>query len=252
MPSLALLGASLLLFGCEGEIVMPSAGADAAAAGDEPDAAGADAALACLAATEPCEGEGGCCSGLSCGTTSLGQVCCGGVGASCKTWNGEDCCDQLLCVDGTCQEGQAMFKAPYPCDESWTYSHHSAEVRLALDFVRDGGGTAGAPVLASAGGIAYRHFEPGGAGNYVSIDHSGGWTTYYFHLAEFSVPDATEVAQGQQIGTVGSTGASSGPHIHYEQLQSGAGQTIHFGAESLAPYPPFYGERSFISDNGCP
>lgn len=53
------------------------------------------------------------------------------------------------------------FKAPYPCGQQWTYSHHSAEVRLALDFVRtDGGATAGTPVLASAAGTAYRYSQP--------------------------------------------------------------------------------------------
>ena len=50
------------------------------------------------------------------------------------------------------------FKAPFPCGQRWTYSHHSAEVRQALDFVRnDGGATAGTPVLASASGTATRH-----------------------------------------------------------------------------------------------
>jgi len=39
---------------------------------------------------------------LSCGQTSLGQVCCGGEGASCATENGEDCCDDLLCIAGKC------------------------------------------------------------------------------------------------------------------------------------------------------
>ena len=51
------------------------------------------------------------------------------------------------------------FKAPFPCGQRWTYSHHSAEVRQALDFVRaDGGPTAGAPQVASAAGIARLYF----------------------------------------------------------------------------------------------
>ncbi|MBE1485752.1 hypothetical protein H4W31_001390 [Plantactinospora soyae] len=145
-----------------------------------------------------------------------------------------------------------VFKAPFPCGQRWTYSHHSAEVRLALDFVRsDGGGTAGTPVLASAPGTARRYYQAGGAGNYIVITHGGGWTTYYFHLAAFSVADGATVGQGQQIGTTGSTGNSTGAHIHYEQLFNGAGQTIVINGASLAPYPGSYNQRHLTSDNGC-
>ncbi|MFY0523390.1 peptidoglycan DD-metalloendopeptidase family protein [Archangium gephyra] len=143
------------------------------------------------------------------------------------------------------------FQAPFPCGQSWTYSHHSAEVRRALDFVKNGGGTSGQPQLASAAGYATRHYEAGGAGNYIKIDHGGGWTTYYFHLSGFSVPNGTHVAQGQQIGVTGSTGASSGAHVHYEQLLNGVGQDIVLNGVSLAPYPGSYGSRSIVSNN-CP
>lgn len=141
------------------------------------------------------------------------------------------------------------FKAPFSCGEKWTYSHHSAEVRRALDFVRsDGGNTAGSPVTASAAGTATRHSEPNGAGNYIAIDHGGGWQTYYFHLQDFSVPSGAQVAQGQQIGTTGSTGNSSGAHIHYEQLLNGVGQDIRINGGAL-PYPPVYGQEHLTSDN---
>ena len=144
------------------------------------------------------------------------------------------------------------FKAPFPCNQRWTYSHHSAEVRLALDFVRnDGGTTNGSAVLASAAGTAYQHSQPSGAGNYIRIEHGGGWRTYYFHLSAFSVGNGVAVSQGQRIGTTGSTGNSSGPHIHYEQLLNGVGQTIRINGVSLAPYPGSYGQKSIVSDNGC-
>ncbi|WP_152363555.1 M23 family metallopeptidase [Microlunatus speluncae] len=143
------------------------------------------------------------------------------------------------------------FKAPFPCGQSWTYSHHSQEVRLALDFIKNGGGTNGQPNLASAAGYATRHYQAGGAGNYVIIDHGGGWKTYYFHLAAFSVGNGVNVVQGQQIGTTGATGNVTGPHIHYEQLYNGQGQTIRINGTSLAPYPGSYGQKSITSDNGC-
>ncbi|SCF30563.1 Peptidase family M23 [Micromonospora echinospora] len=155
-------------------------------------------------------------------------------------------------VVATPAQAAPLFKAPYPCGQRWTYSHHSAEVRLALDFVRaDGGGTAGTPVLASAAGTATRHYQASGAGNYVVIDHGGGWKTYYFHLAAFSVASGAWVNQGQQIGTTGSTGNSSGAHIHYEQLFNGVGQNIVINGASLAPYPGGYHQRYLTSDNGC-
>ena len=56
----------------------------------------------CLPATTPCTEGGECCEGLECGTTSLGQVCCGNEGIGCNTPNGEDCCGALLCIAGVC------------------------------------------------------------------------------------------------------------------------------------------------------
>uniref|UniRef100_UPI0029FEE395 VCBS repeat domain-containing M23 family metallopeptidase n=1 Tax=Micromonospora sp. RTGN7 TaxID=3016526 RepID=UPI0029FEE395 len=142
------------------------------------------------------------------------------------------------------------FKAPFPCGQQWTYDHHSAEVRQALDFVRaDGGATGGTPQVASAAGVARRYSQPSGAGNYVVIDHGGGWTTYYFHLSAYSVPDGAYVEQGQQIGVTGSTGNSSGPHLHYEQLYNGVGQSIVINGVSLAPYPGQYHQKYLVSDN---
>jgi hypothetical protein len=208
----------------------------------------------CREARTPCDDDGQCCGDLSCGRTTLGQVCCGEDGVACATPNGEDCCGDRLCVDGRCVSPAAglNFKAPFPCGQSWTYDHHAAEVRLALDFIRNDGPTGGELTLASAAGTAYQRNEPGGAGLYIVIDHGGGWSTYYFHLSDFLVPDGAFVGQGDPVGFVGSTGASSGPHIHYEQLLDGVGQVIHVNGESLAPYPAEYGERSLVSDNGCP
>ncbi len=216
--------------------------------------AGVDAG-ACLPSLAPCAG-GACCGDLTCGATTAGTVCCGGEGASCATPDGSDCCgDTLLCVGGRCQSpgGAApRFSAPYVCGERWTYGHHSAEVRLALDFVRaDGGETNNAPVLASAPGVASRHFEAGGAGNYVVVEHGDAWRTYYFHLSSFVVADGAWVERGDELGRVGSTGASSGPHLHYEQLRAGAGQIIHIEGVSLAPYPGSYFAADLVSENGC-
>lgn len=206
--------------------------------------------VACGASASPCCGE------LSCGTTTAGEVCCGGEGAACATPDGADCCGStLLCVGGRCQPPGGpppRFSAPYPCGERWTYDHHSAEVRQALDFVRsDGAVTDGSVQVASAPGVATRHVQAGGAGNYVVIDHGDGWVTYYFHLSEYLVAHGAWVNRGDPIGRTGSTGASSGPHIHYEQLRNGVGQVIHIEGASLAPYPGVYGVRHLVSENSC-
>jgi hypothetical protein len=225
----------------------------AAAETSEPADVAVDTAPACVAPMKACSVASECCAGLSCDTTTLGRVCCGNAGATCTTAGGEDCCGDLLCVSGKCVSPDAApdFAAPYPCGESWTYSHHSAEVRLALDYIDNSGTTNGSPVLASAPGRATRHYQAGGAGNYIVIDHGGGWKTYYFHLQSYSVADGTTVTRGREVGRVGSTGASSGPHLHYEQLKNGVGQTIKFHGVSLAPYPGTYGVKSATSKN-CP
>jgi hypothetical protein len=65
---------------------------------------------ACMAATKACPGASACCSGLVCGTTSLGQVCCGNYNMTCTRSGGEDCCGQLECVSGHC-----CLPATYAC-----------------------------------------------------------------------------------------------------------------------------------------
>jgi hypothetical protein len=89
------------------------AGGDAA-----PHDAGADATStppppACMAATKSCPGASACCSGLVCGTTSLGQVCCGNYNMTCTRSGGEDCCGQLECVSGHC-----CLPATYACSNA--------------------------------------------------------------------------------------------------------------------------------------
>jgi murein DD-endopeptidase MepM/ murein hydrolase activator NlpD len=75
---------------------------------------------------------------------------------------------------------------------------------------------AGTPIVAGAKGkvtfVGWQH----GYGRLVVIDHGGGLTTRYGHLSEFDVEQGQEVGRGEFIGRVGSTGRSTGPHLHYE------------------------------------
>lgn len=91
-----------------------SSAEDSSSAGDEgPSSEGP----MCLPATEPCTDTTQCCGTLECGTTSLGQVCCGQTGESCATANGEDCCGDLLCIDGACGYDLANV-CEAPCTEA--------------------------------------------------------------------------------------------------------------------------------------
>ncbi len=84
---------------------------DTGARTDGPTARPDAAPPACLIATKPCtSSSSGCCAGTVCGTTSLGQVCCGNFEAKCTRPGGEDCCGQLECINGGC-----CLPATYSC-----------------------------------------------------------------------------------------------------------------------------------------
>lgn len=74
----------------------------------------------------------------------------------------------------------------------------------------------GAPVKATAAGVVSVAGPQGGYGNLVEIDHGGGLSTRYGHLSAVNVTPGQQVAPGAVVGRVGSTGRSTGPHLHYE------------------------------------
>lgn len=81
-----------------------------------------------------------------------------------------------------------------------------------LDFK----GPIGAPIFAAAGGkVAFVGRRPG-YGNCIEIDHGNGLRTRYAHMSRFRARVGQPVAAGQAIGAVGSTGRSTGPHLHFE------------------------------------
>lgn len=78
----------------------------------------------------------------------------------------------------------------------------------------------GTPIKAAAGGtVSYASWK-GPYGNLIVIDHGGGIQTYYGHLSSIGVSVGQSVGQGQVIGAMGSTGNSTGPHLHFE-IRSG-------------------------------
>jgi len=74
----------------------------------------------------------------------------------------------------------------------------------------------GTPITAAEHGEVYFAGRLGGYGNTVLIDHGGGMHTLYAHQAELFVEEGDDVVAGQEIGTMGSTGRSTGPHLHFE------------------------------------
>lgn len=81
-----------------------------------------------------------------------------------------------------------------------------------------GGNIYGQPVYASRAGtvIIAEHYSNSGYGNYVMLDHGDGYQTLYGHCASVVVNEGQQVQQGQLIAYVGSTGNSTGPHLHFE------------------------------------
>ena len=78
----------------------------------------------------------------------------------------------------------------------------------------------GTPVLASAGGRVQSAGRTGAYGNAVVIDHGNGLSTLYGHLARLFVRAGDSVMPRQKIATVGSTGRSTGPHLHFEVIRN--------------------------------
>ena len=75
----------------------------------------------------------------------------------------------------------------------------------------------GTPVLATAGGtVVLAGWCSRGTGNCVVIDHGDGWKSQYFHLSRVDVAAGAQVGQGQRVGGLGSTGRSTGPHLHFQ------------------------------------
>jgi murein DD-endopeptidase MepM/ murein hydrolase activator NlpD len=81
---------------------------------------------------------------------------------------------------------------------------------------------AGTPILAATDGKVVLAGRAGGYGNQVRIAHAGGLMTSYSHMSRIAARVGETVRQGEVIGYVGSTGLSTGPHLHYELYRNGA------------------------------
>jgi Peptidase family M23 len=123
------------------------------------------------------------------------------------------------------------FQLPFACGERWegsTRPTHSPS-EMSIDWNRDSHDL-GHPVLATAPGVVQSVVDLGDTsyGLYVVIDHGGGWTTLHAHLLRAFVTVGQQVDQGQVIGLLGTSGGSTGPHLHYEQRLDKVDQAAYF------------------------
>jgi murein DD-endopeptidase MepM/ murein hydrolase activator NlpD len=79
----------------------------------------------------------------------------------------------------------------------------------------------GSPIFAVGDATVVQSGWAGGHGNHVKLDHGGGFATGYSHMSRIAVSAGSHVRAGQVIGYVGSTGLSTGPHLHYELFRNG-------------------------------
>ena len=120
--------------------------------------------------------------------------------------------------------GDLSFRWPLPGYSyiSSPYGSRWGGFHTGIDI--SGGGVYGASIVAAEAGtviLAASHYS---YGNYVIVDHGGGYSTLYAHMSSIGCSVGDYVTKGQTIGYVGSTGNSTGPHLHFEVRINGATQ----------------------------
>jgi len=109
----------------------------------------------------------------------------------------------------------------WPTTATWLSGYdYTPPVHNGLDF----DGDFGSPIYASdTGVIVYSGWSDRGYGNLIVVDHDDGWQTFYAHLMDGTLlPCGSNVQKGQLMASMGSTGNSSGPHLHFELRLNGS------------------------------
>jgi murein DD-endopeptidase MepM/ murein hydrolase activator NlpD len=107
----------------------------------------------------------------------------------------------------------------WPTTDRSISGYNYSGIHPAIDI----GGSLGNPIYASDNGVVvFSGWSNYGYGYMVVIDHGNGWQTAYAHLSAVAVGCGQSVFQGGYIGALGSTGNSSGPHLHFELVYNGA------------------------------
>ena len=117
-----------------------------------------------------------------------------------------------------------------PIVDGW----HSSNFGHRIDPISGAGGVStkdstfplrpGTPIVAAASGkVVYAGWHPQ-YGKILEIDHGGGLVTRYAHVSQFAASEGDLVVRGQRVASVGSTGRSTGPHLHFEVRLNGVPQ----------------------------
>lgn len=110
--------------------------------------------------------------------------------------------------------------------------YKTIKLHAGLDFTAP----TGTPIYATADGVvSISGFSDGGYGNHVVINHGYGYETLYGHMSRIKAKRGQKVTRGEVIGYVGSTGKSTGPHLHYE---------VHKNGQKIDPVYFFYNDLS--------
>jgi len=130
---------------------------------------------------------------------------------------GPGACGTIL--DGAVGTGAFIWPSAAHFLSGYDYSPSTNHFAIDID------GDLGEPMWASDSGVVvYAGWNNFGYGNMVVIDHGNGWQTAYAHMQVYTVVCGQSVFQGTPIGTIGSTGKSSGAHIHFEMLHDSYGK----------------------------
>jgi murein DD-endopeptidase MepM/ murein hydrolase activator NlpD len=129
-------------------------------------------------------------------------------------------------VDSAPQIAAVSVPAGMPLEAAMLTSDYGMRTHPVLGGRRNHNGVdlaqpTGTPVYATADGIVSMAEYYSSYGNYIQIEHGGELQTRYAHLSGYAVAEGEPVRKGQLIGFVGSTGRSTGPHLHYEVRVAG-------------------------------
>lgn len=115
----------------------------------------------------------------------------------------------------TTASGSFMWPVPYTRNITSGYGMRWGRMHTGIDIAS--AGVYGQPIVASDSGVVtWAGYDSSGYGNYVIIDHGNGYKTLYGHCSSLAVSNGQSVSKGQTIAYVGSTGNSTGPHLHFE------------------------------------
>ncbi len=130
--------------------------------------------------------------------------------------DGEEASDS----SNTSASGQFIWPLPYTHTVTSEFEWRWGRMHNGID-IADSGVYGQSIVAADSGTVTFAGFNDGGYGYYVLIDHGNGYQTLYGHASSLAVSTGQTVSQGDTIAYVGSTGNSTGPHLHFEILVNG-------------------------------